>query len=342
MIDTERLAALEEIVDRSGVARRLESLLSVGVRPRQLSMRTLVIGIMAALGDQRPAHLTRVHAALVGLAEHERRRLGVVVDWLRGPHLLSYRQVERTFGLLVAALDKEYPNGRPSQRLGEFVDDLIEASVPGEYKQATSALAVDWTDAESFALPPALKPGNESADPEASWGHRRGDSPGQTDELFFGYHLQLATMVSEEKGSAVPELVRRILLTACHVDPPPAFVAILENMAACGVPIGDVLADSGYSHRVPEHWALPLRALGANIITDLHPSDRGPRAPSPGRSVAMGTCIARPPPRRSLASNHSHARRARRKPPPTTHARPNWPATSWGASVSMTRTATTA
>jgi len=141
-------------------------------------------------------------------------------------------------------------------------------------KQATSAYAVDWTDVESFARPP-LKEGAHTADPEASWGHRRGDGPGQKDELFYGFFLQLATMVREESGAAVPELVRRLLLTSCHVDPPPAFVPVIEKMVASGVALGDVLADSGYAHRIPAHWALPLRALGADLIMDLHPHDRG-------------------------------------------------------------------
>jgi hypothetical protein len=82
-------------------------------------------------------------------------------------------------------------------------------------------------------------------------------------------------MVREESGAAVPELVRRLLLTSCHVDPPPAFVPVMEKMVASGVALGDVLADSGYAHRIPGHWALPLRALGADLIMDLHPHDRG-------------------------------------------------------------------
>ncbi|MGP8205878.1 MAG: hypothetical protein ACLQVK_07420, partial [Acidimicrobiales bacterium] len=268
------LATFEAIVDESGVAVSLEALLPLGVRPRQLSVRTLILGILLALSDGRPAHLTRVHAALLALDDDERRRLGVVIEWKGGSHLLTYRQTERTVGLLAAALQKNSPDGEPSDVLARLSDDLIEASIPAEYKQATSAYAVDWTDVESFARPP-LKEGAHTADPEASWGHRRGDGPGQKDELFYGFFLQLATMVREESGAAVPEVVRRLLLTSCHVDPPPAFVPVMENMVASGVALGDVLADSGYAHRIPAHWALPLRALRADLIMDLHPHDRG-------------------------------------------------------------------
>jgi hypothetical protein len=286
------LPAIEAVVDDADVAPRLEVLLPVGVRPRQLSVRTLLIGIMLALSDGRPAHLSRVHAALGALGEDEQKRLGVVAPWKCGPHRLTYRQVERTFGLLVDALSKEHPDGMPTAQLQGFVDALIEASIPADYKDATRAMAVDWTDVETFARAPipaksdgadeaaptpgtAAEGGRPSADPEASWGHRRGDGPGQKDELFYGIFVQLGTMVHEETGPPVPELVRAMLATSCHVDPPPAFAAVLENMAKSGIPLGDVLNDSGYSHRVPEHWALRLRAIGADLVMDLHPHDRG-------------------------------------------------------------------
>jgi hypothetical protein len=268
------LATYEAIIDASGVAPPLETLLPIGVRPRQLGVRTLLVGIFLALSDGRPAHLTRVHGALVRLDAGDRRRLGVVVEWKNGPHQLTYRQMERTFGLVAAALKKEHPDGTPTDLLQGLADDLVEASIGAEHNDATRALAIDWTDVESFARPP-LEEGGPTADPEASWGHRRGDGPGQRDELFYGFYLGLATLVREERGPAVPELARRMLLTSCHVDPVPAFVPVLENMVDTGVPLGDVLNDSGYSHRILEHWALPLRARGASLVMDLHPHDRG-------------------------------------------------------------------
>lgn len=255
MNDGSTLTAFETILDDSGVVARLEALLALGVRPRQLRVRTLLLGILLALADGRPAHLTRVHAALVALDDNERRRLGIVVEWKCGSHLLTYRQTEYTVGLLCAALQKNSPDGEPTDVLQRLADDLVEASIPAGYKEASSALAVDWTDVESFARPP-LKEDGGTADPEASWGHRRGNGPGQKDELFYGSYLQLATMVREESGEDVPELVRRLLLTSCHVDPPPAFVEVLSEMVVSGVALGDVLNDSGYAHRIPGHWAL--------------------------------------------------------------------------------------
>ncbi len=281
------LARLEAVLCRCGVPSRIEVLLPSGGRPRQLSVHALFLGMLMSQADDRPAHLSRVHEALIGLGQRDRERLGIEVEWNCGPHLLTYRQVERTFHLVVDALSKEAPDGEPADELCRLIDALLEASVPTWVSDTTSALAIDWSDHETFSAPPPRK-GGECADPEASWGRRKSSQPGCKDELFFGYELSAATMVKEEDGPAVPELVRRILLTACDVDPPQAFVRVLARMVDAGIGLGDVLSDSGYAHRIPEHWALPLRALGAAIVTDLHPHDRGPRGTFGGAVISNG------------------------------------------------------
>jgi hypothetical protein len=263
-------------------------MLPIGVRQRQLSVRTLVLGILLAIADGRPAHLTRVHEALLGLGDDDRRRLGVLATTRSAPHLLTYRQVERTFGLISDVLAKTTPDGEPSQLLTDLTDALLEASVPYAYKQASSSFAADWTDLEAFSRPPVEKAGR-CFDKEASWGHRRANHPGARDQLYFGYYLQFATMVADDTGPGVPELARRLLLTSCHVDPPTALCSVLEGMADAGIEIRDVLCDSGYSHRVPSNWAARVRLLGADLVMDLHPSDRGPQGTHKGAVIANGS-----------------------------------------------------
>jgi hypothetical protein len=290
------LARLEEIVDASAVAPRIEALLPVGARRRQLRVRTLLVGMLLAAVDGRPAHLTRAHAALLALPEAERRRLGVIAEWRDGPHRLTYRQTERTFALVVKALARQTPDGSPSDALSEVLDALMEASVTASGEPASSSLAVDWTDLEAWSRPPGRD--GECADGEASWGHRRGDSPGERDEAFLGYYLQVVTIVKEEHGPEVAELARRIELASCHQDPPALLVPVIERMAAAGIGIGDLLADSGYAYRKAETWALPLRRLGARLIQDLHPGDRGPNGTHMGATLANGAlyCPATPAP----------------------------------------------
>jgi hypothetical protein len=289
------LPVLEEIIDRSGIAPRIELLLPIGVRARQLLVRTLLLGMLLVLTDHRPAHLTRVRHALVSLPRADQRRLGVLAGWKTGPHLLTYRQTERTFSLVTHALAKDAPGGLPSGRLQRICDDLLEASIPDPFKHASSALAVDWTDAETFSRPPS-RGTSDCADPEASWGHRSGGGPGQDSELFFGYYPSAATMMRDEHGPAVPELARRMTACSCRHDPARALVPVLTQMPGHGIPPGDILADSGYAHRDAGAWAIPLRQSGAQLVQDLHPLDRGPRGTHHGAVIANGNlyCPATP------------------------------------------------
>jgi hypothetical protein len=289
------LARLENILDRAQVTARVEALLPAGVRPRQLRVRTLILGMLLTLADCRPAHLTRVHDALTALPDADQARLGVTAAWKNGPHLLTYRQTEYTFDRVVTALEKEHPDGAPAGVLATICDDLLEATIPPEHKDTTRALAVDWSDLESFSRPPP-RGTSDCADPEASWGHRKGGGPGQHSELFFGYFLNAATMIGEEQGPAVPELARRMAVTSCHLDPARAIVPPLQRMPAAGIPLGDILADSGYAHRVAANWAVPLRAAGAQLIQDLHPDDRGPHGTHNGAIISNGSlyCPATP------------------------------------------------
>ena len=317
------LAVFEEIIDASGVAPRVEALLPIGVRHRQLRVRTLLAGMLLSQADQRPAHLTRVRGALIALPEPDQVRLGVIEDWETGPHLLTYRQTERTFGLVTGALAKDRPDGLPSEILARICDDLLEASIPDQFKDASTALAVDWTDVETFSRPPPHGT-SDCADPEASWGHRKGGGPGQDSELFFGYYLSAATMMREEHSPAVPELARRMTASCCHADPARALVPVLTRMPAAGISPGDILADSGYAHCDAGAWAIPLRQAGAQLVQDLHPSDRGPKGTHHGAIIANGNlyCPATPRPLLELSPlardprGNRHARRPDRRTGP--------------------------
>ena len=305
------LPVLEEVIDRSQVAARIEMLLPIGVRPRQLTARTLLAGLCLTQADGRPAHLTRVHQALSALSEDDQVRLGVIADWRTGPHKLTYRQTERTFGLVAAALGKDQPDGQPSQALQAICDDLLEASIPEEYKNTSTSLAVDWTDMETFSRPPPAR-GGDCADPEASWGHRKNNLLRSEDELFYGYYLSAGIMMPEENGPAVPEFARRATLSSCRHDPVRAFVPVLTAMPPAGIPLGDILADSGYAYRDADAWAIPIRAAGAQLVQDLHPNDRGPKGTHDGAIIANGSlyCPATP---RSLTELGPLARNATRE-----------------------------
>ncbi len=262
------LAAIEAVIDASGAAGQIEALLPAGVRHRQLRTRTLLTGMMLALDDRRPAYLTEVRVALTSLPEAGQVRLGVIEDWHGRPHQLTYRQVEHTARLIANALGKDSPDGAPSDDLQASCDQLLEASIPAVHKNSSSALAADWTDVETWSRPP--RHGSTAcADPEAAWGHRNSNLPGPKGEMFFGYFLSAAITVAEENGPPVPELARRITLAGCDHDPVRQLVTVLLRMAGDGIPLGDVIDDSGFAHRDADAWAVPLRQAGAQLVQDL-------------------------------------------------------------------------
>jgi hypothetical protein len=224
---------------------------------------------------------------LTALPEDEQRRLGVLADWKHGPHQLTYRQTERTFGLAAGALGKDEPDGLPSGLLQHICDALLEASIPGQFKDASRSLAVDWTDLESFSRPPP-RGTSDCADPEASWGHRKNNLLRSQDELYWGYYLSAGVMMPEENGPAVPELTRRVTVSSPRHDPVRAFAPVLTALPGQQIPLGDILDDSGYSYRDADAWAIPPRAAGAALVQDLHPHDRGPKGTHHGAIIANG------------------------------------------------------
>jgi hypothetical protein len=316
------LAALEEIIDRSRTAPRIEAMLPAGARGRQLTVRTLLAGLCLTQADHRPAHLTRVHQALTSLPPDDQMRLGVIAGWKHGPHLLTYRQTEYTFGLVTGALAKDTPDGLPQAALASICDDLLEASIPEELKDASTSLAVDWTDLETFSRPPPSK-GGPCADPEASWGHRKNNLPGPKDELFFGYYLSAGIIMPGERGPAGPEFTRRATLSSCRHDPARALVPVLTRMPDQGIPLGDVLADSGYAHRDATAWAIPLRTAVAQLVATCTPTTAAPKAPTKAPSSPTATSTARPHRGRCWNWARWPATSPANKPPATTSRPPS-------------------
>ncbi|MFZ0668447.1 MAG: hypothetical protein WAM97_22040 [Acidimicrobiales bacterium] len=119
-------------------------------------------------------------------------------------------------------------------------------------------------------------------------GTRQKNAPGAVDHLFFGYYAQAATMVKDDRGEDVPELVRAVVFLAPRHDPAATMAQALARRSGNGLVFKDVLADCGYSNRNPENFARLIRRAGADLTIDLHPEDRGPKGTYKGAVVANG------------------------------------------------------
>jgi len=301
------------------VPEMLDEAMPSGGRPRQLGARTVLLGVMVALNEGRPAQLEAAWRALCNLAVPDQLSLGFATSKDGATHSATYRQVSDTFSVMCHGVD---PTPVPSFRsvpeahralhlaaarsgvdavakeahLAQLCDALIEASVPAPYKNASRSLAVDWSDHETWSRPRGPENPQPANDPDASWGHAKRNAPGAKDCLFFGYYAQVATMVGDEGNERVPELVRRMALHAPRLDPAGVMAQTLVRLRDDGVPLGDVLADCGYSNRHPATFAAPLRAAGAALVMDLHPADRGRRGTFEGAIACNGAlyCPATP------------------------------------------------
>ena len=313
------LAALEEIIDASGVAPRIEAMLPIGVRPRQLTVRTLLAGHVpdpgrsparapdpGAPGADQPAR-GRPAAARRDRGLEERpapAHLPADRAHLRPGHRGPGQGRARRAALADAA--------------ARTCDDLLEASIPGQFKDASTSLAVDWTDLESFSRPPP-RGSSDCADPEASWGHRKNNLLRSEDELFFGYYLSAGIMMPEENGPPSPSWPAALPLSSCQHDPVRAFAPVLTAMPAAGHPARRHprrlrLRPPRRRTPGPSRCAPPARSWSRTCTR----TTAAPRAPTTAPSSPTATSTARPPPRPLLelgplarAATRGTGRRAR-------------------------------
>ena len=343
------LERIEQIIDASGVA-EIELLLPTGVRPRQLKLTTLLIGMTLAMRAGRQAFLTDVHTTLTALPDGrpaaargdrpvEARRAPAHLPpgrvHLRSPHQRArqghagrhpVRAAPRRAGPAARSLRPGARRARLQQlrgrldRPGNLVADHHPKSPPRQPRPPAANDDDTTHDDHDGSQPPSTprtnrQPRRAAPTPRHPGGTAAATPPATKDELFYGYYLQAATIVNDEHGPQVPELARRMHLSSCDHDPPAAFVPVLERMHASGITIADVLADSGYSYRVPETWALPIRALG-----DRPDPRSAPQRPRPARHPPRRDL----PQRQPLLPRHPHhaARPRTTRPRPPAPSRP--------------------
>ena len=265
-------------------------MLPIGVRCRQLSVRTLLAGMCLTQADGRPAHLTRARQALTSLPEDDQRRLGVITDWKNGPHRLTYRQAGYTFGLVADALAADEPGGQPSLALQAVCGSLLEASIPGgaQGRQQVAGRGLDRTWSPS----PGPRPAKAAPAPIPK---RPGDTARTTCcaakmSCSAATACSACVMMREENGPAVPELARRATLSSCRHDPVRALVPVLT-------------ADAGRRYRARRHpRRFRLRPPRRRSLG--HPAARRRRAARPG-----------PPPPRPRPQGHPRRRHHRQRKP---------------------------
>lgn len=160
---------IEELVDNSGIVEVLEPLLPTGGRNRDLSLRTLLVGIGLVPAGNTALYVKQVHQVLLALAAPTRVRLGVTWTDAQGRERhLTLRRVEVLYGHLSALVDgsahfanKNRPENKKlsaeelavrNERLELVTQLLINASLPGDWTP-NGHMAIDATFVDANSRP---------------------------------------------------------------------------------------------------------------------------------------------------------------------------------------------
>jgi Transposase DDE domain len=287
-------------VDHSGVAPMLEARLrpTRRGRPRQLSVRTLLIGLKLAVDTAKTACFTDVHQVLT-TELHRRDQLDLGVLDHRTGAVVTLHQVRRLFDSLTRRLDpsrhrnpaaSEQERAERAEALQLVLDRLLDATMIQDLPHH-GAYAIDGSGIWSWSR--GKRRIDTSADPDARWGSKTAKSGGQ--EPYFGYELHALVRINSayQDRAAVPCLAERIVISPAATNCVTAVLPTLQRLADQGR-IQEVVADRGYSYK--NDWGPALRALDITPVLDLHPTQYGARGTHDGARMITGVphCPATP------------------------------------------------
>jgi len=285
-----------EWVDASGVPNVLEQVLrpTGRGRPRQLTVRALLVGLKLAVDSAKTACLTDVFVVLTEvLPEVVQHDLGVRDR--RSGRVITVHQVRRLLDSIKSRLGPA-ANARPEDRaarlaaLQQVLDDLLAATMPASVP-TSGAYAVDGTGTWSWARGKDRL--TAAADPDAAWGVKTSKSGKQ--ERYFGYELHAVVRVGRlNDDRPVPCLAERIVVTPASTNCAEAVLPAIARMRDEGLRLREVIADRGYTYKTG--WSRGLRALDVDSVLDLHPTQLGARGSHGGARFIAGVphCPATP------------------------------------------------
>jgi hypothetical protein len=300
------------LVHRADVADDLRAVLTPTGRGRRsgLSVEAFLVGLLLAAADGPMTMAQVVNILTVEITVEAQELLGLPGA---SSHLSRYRRswltrraVENTLSQLAARLahlPTTYPDLTAKDRehraglLQSIMDRLVEAAKPYDLPP-TGQYALDATGVWAWGR---YRKDSDGTDLDAHWGYK---TPKNGDkELFYGYDVYAMTRVQPvDDHTPYPHLVDRVTVCPAGSDEPEATLPMIRQMMADGYRIDVLLTDRAWSYKVPERWALPIRARHR---AGRRPARQRPRGPRPQRNAHH----------RGLAALPEDARRASGPPP---------------------------
>lgn len=326
MVDDEAVDFAITVIERSGVATRLEDALEKSTgRTRSVSVLAVLVALLCLAIDDRPLLLTSVTDVLYRRLSARARALlsitGTVTD--RRGFLAAYRRVRYCFHAMCSTVDPSpLPKNRclPDDelaaaakemtaeeseaargRLEALVNALIEASVSvlsdEERSAHDGAVGLDATPVPLFSRGASKRTGRGASDPDGAWYVRGGDhrdvddpSTGRTrTRIAWALEATIVTMAPSPGAVAThPNLALGLALTRPGEDPGGTGARVLASVVARGHRPGHLGADRAYTAALPERFHLPVAALGYSIVMDYRIDQLGIQANSGGAVLVEG------------------------------------------------------
>jgi hypothetical protein len=279
-----------DIIRAGDVVERIEKVLRpgerAGGRPRQFGLDVWLAAFVVATITGSGAFEVRAHRVLTqDLPRSLQVRLGlrrraVGSDAVTRP--ISVAQVRGPLDQLAARLNQDEKGLSDLERedrretLRGLVCAMAAATIPMRHRLSGS-WAVDNTAVESWGKPwtrPKDAAGAISHESEARWGHRTPTFQTGDRDRVFGYKKSSYTLIAP-----LPAYIEAMEVRPAHEhgeEPAMRLAELLHRkLTNAGRKFGLVIADREYSHAKPERWHHPMRAMGAELVMDIHQLDRG-------------------------------------------------------------------
>ncbi len=335
LVEDEVVSFATEVIERSGAAGRLEaSLVRSTGRPRSLQVRAILVALLLLAMDGRPLHLSEVTKLLYRrLSAGCKERLDISGEvGSRNCFLARYRCVRYLFHQMLEEMDPSLEHKNRVVSLGElkskrrkltvadaskrlhalesFVNSLLEASAlvleAEEMSSYDGSVGLDATVVPLYSRGPSRRSGTCASDPDGGWYVREGDHRELEDhkgrkrsKVAWALEATIATMArGPGRTPQHPNLALGLVLARPGEDPGGVGVRVLASLVARGYKPGFLGADRGYTQVTPEHFHLPVRALGYSLVMDYKGQDLGRQANSGGAVLVDGCfyCPAMPEP----------------------------------------------
>jgi len=335
LVEDELVSFATAVIEASGAAGRLEATLARSTgRRRSLQVRAVLVALLALAMDGRPLHLSEV-TRLLYTRLSAKSKAGLQVSGTAGSHkcfLARYRCVRYLFHKMLEEMDPslEHKNrvmavgelkakrkrlteaeaSKRRQALESFLGSLLEGSAlvleAEELSGYDGSVGLDATVVPLYSRGPSRRSGTCASDPDGGWYVREGDHRELEDhkgrkrsKVAWALEATIATMAREPgKTPQHPNLALGLVLARPGEDPGGAGVRVLASLVARGYKPGFLGADRGYTQVTPEHFHLPVRALGYSLVMDYKENDLGRQANSGGAVLVDGCfyCPAMPEP----------------------------------------------